>query len=106
MGALVPWYTLAVVTTLLNGSTLRFIAWREHVPALKLWAGGWLAWGLAVVPLAALGAPDRQPLLAVLCGLLWVVSTVLFLRGAYVLSRRTPAPRRPVTRVPGADRRL
>ena len=29
MGAMVPWYTLAVVTTLLNGSTLGFIAWRD-----------------------------------------------------------------------------
>jgi len=90
MGALLPWYALAVITTLLNASTLGFIAWREHVPALKLWAGAWLAWGLAGISLAALGARNRQPLLAVLCGLLWVVSTALFLRGAYVLSQRRP----------------
>ncbi len=83
-----PWYVLAVLTTWLNGSTLGFIAWRERNGALRFWAAAWLAWGLAVIPLAALGSPHAQPLVAVACGLLWVASTLCFLRGAYALSGR------------------
>lgn len=84
-----PWYALAIVTTWLNGSTLGFLAWRERHGALRSWAIAWLAWGVAVVPLAALGDPEAHPLIGVLCGLLWVVSTLGFLRGAYQLRDRS-----------------
>ncbi len=88
MSVPVQWYGLAVVTTLLNGTALGLIAWRERSDALRRWAIAWFSWGLAVVPLSMLGSPERHPLLAVACGLLWVVSTLHFLLGVHGLAHR------------------
>ena len=86
------WYALAVVTTLLNGFTFGFIARRESNRVLKRWAWAWLSWGLAAASLTALGSPEERPLLAVVCGLLWVLSALCFLAGAYDFAER-PMPR-------------
>jgi len=87
-----PWYALAVATTVLNGAALGFLAWREQHIALKQWAAAWLAWGLAVIPLVALGSPDAHPLAAIFCGVLWVGSALSFLRGAHALAGQIIAP--------------
>jgi signal transduction histidine kinase len=75
----------------MNGLTLGFIAWREHHRALWFWAGAWLAWAVAVLPLLVLGTHPSAPLSAVACGALWVVSALCFLRGTYAFAgRRMP----------------
>jgi signal transduction histidine kinase len=83
-----PWYALACATTLLNAVVFGVLGRRERQVALQRWALGWLAWGLAVPALVALGGPGQQPLAAVFCGLTWVASTLLFLDGAHRLLER------------------
>jgi signal transduction histidine kinase len=86
-----PWYALACATTLLNAAVFGILGARERKPALKRWALGWLAWGLAVPLLVVLGTPDKPPLAAVACGLAWVISTLLFLDGTHrMLEARLP----------------
>lgn len=91
MGVSIHWYTLAVVTSLLNGCTFGFIAWREGHGALREWSFAWLAWALAALSLSLFSSHETHPLIAVSCGGLWVVSSTFFLRGAYrLVSRETP----------------
>jgi signal transduction histidine kinase len=92
VGVPIPWYALAILATLLNGSVLGFIAWRERDATLRHWAAAWIAWSVAVIPMAALESPDGQPLLSIFFGLLWVASSLLFLRGAYAFAGK-PTPR-------------
>lgn len=82
------WYVLAIATTWLNGATLGFMAWREGERALRSWSFAWIAWGLAAIPLAMIGPDPAHPLEAVLCGFLWVASTLGFLQGTYRFSGR------------------
>jgi signal transduction histidine kinase/ActR/RegA family two-component response regulator len=85
------WFALAAATTLINSGTLGFIALRERNRTLGLWAGGWLTWAVAVLPLSLLErAHDAH--LALLCGALWVASTLFFLGGSYAFVER-PMPR-------------
>ena len=88
MGVSIHWYALAVVTSLLNGCTLGFIGWRERDRVLWPWSLAWFAWALAALSLALLGSPEAHPIIAVLCGCLWVVSSLLLLQGAYRLVGR------------------
>jgi signal transduction histidine kinase len=91
VGVSIHWYTLAIVTSLLNGCTFGFIAWREGHGGLREWSFAWLAWALAAFALSLLGSPETHPLIKVSCGGLWVVSSTFFLRGAYrLVSRKTP----------------
>lgn len=95
MGVPLPWMAVAAVVTLVNGGTLGFVARREHDKSLRLWAIAWIAWALAVVPLVVIGGASADapaPLAGVLCGLLWVASTLSFLAGTYELSQRRMPP--------------
>jgi len=83
-----PWLALAGATTLINSAVFGFMSWRERSPALRLWACGWLAWSVAVAPLVPLEGEAPEAVWALACGLLWVVSTLFFLRGTYEFSGR------------------
>ena len=87
MGLPLAWYAVAAATTLINGSALAYVAWRENNHAVRLWSWAWYAWAGAIVPMMVLGATPH-PLASVLCGLLWVVSALCFLAGTYALTER------------------
>lgn len=89
MGVAPQWFVLAALVTVLNGATLGFLAWRERHRVLWLWAAGWIAWALAVLPMSFLHPAEGQSLLAVALGLLWVVSSLCFLAGAYTFAGRS-----------------
>jgi signal transduction histidine kinase len=85
-----PWFAVAISTTLINAVTLAFVARREQNRALRIWAWAWGAWALAAVPLVVMGASTDHPLVSVACGALWVVSALLFVAGCYRLVDRSP----------------
>ncbi len=82
------WFAVVASTTLINGLSFGFLAWREKHRALAFWSGAWFAWALAIVPLTFFEQQQPPPLAAVACGLLWVMSTLCFLSGAYHLAMR------------------
>ena len=88
MGVSPQWFALAALVTVLNGATLGFLAWRERHRVLWLWATGWVTWALAVLPMSFLDSAQAQSPLAVALGLLWVLSALCFLAGAYALAER------------------
>lgn len=88
MGIPLPWFALAGATTLINSAVLGFMSWREGSHPLRLWAWAWFAWAAAILPLALLDPSSPAPLPPLLCGLLWVLSTLCFLGGAYAISAR------------------
>ncbi len=92
MNVPVQWFGVVLVTTLINGLSLGYIAWREKHRALAFWSWAWFSWAAAVVPLTFIGGLEASPLAAVLCGLCWVVSTLYFLAGTYGLAGR-PLPK-------------
>jgi signal transduction histidine kinase/ActR/RegA family two-component response regulator len=87
MGIPPAWYAAAAATTLINGSALGYVAWRERNHAVRLWSWAWFAWAGAIIPMMVLGATPH-PLAAVVCGLFWVVSALCFLAGTYALTER------------------
>ncbi len=88
MGAPLPWLALAAAITLINGGIIGYLAKRERSRALRFWAGAWIAWAAAAVILMLVeGPPDSSPAF-LLCGLLWVSSSLCFLNGTYTLVGR------------------
>jgi signal transduction histidine kinase len=86
-----PWFAVAISTTLINGLILGFIGWREKNPVLKMWALAWCAWAAAALPMmATAGQPGTA--LSLVCGTMWVLSSLSFVAGCYkLMGRRTPA---------------
>ena len=82
---------MAAAITLINAATIGYMARREQSPTLRLWAWAWIAWAAAALTLIGVdGAPLSSPAF-LLCGLLWVVSSLCFLSGTYELvARRMP----------------
>jgi len=82
------WFALAAAVTLTNAVVLGVMGRRERSRPLQLWAYAWSFWTLAVIPLSLLDACSTSAWLSLACGVLWVASSLCFVRGTYDLMRR------------------